>query len=132
MLAGQLVLHPHKKAQSLLMEPKDYGIKHSFYCSSAYPAPAIPSRPAGVFHAFIPFPFGLRSGGWADTSFLKIYTMKQNVVFFHQLRRRRRAWVSYSIVGCLYDTAVCIIYRCPVVAGIPQLRLSWQHKILPA
>ena len=58
--------------------------------------------------------------------------MQNSDSIFRQLGRRRRAWISYESYGCLYDSTVCIVYRCPVVDGVPVVRLSWQHKVIPA
>ena len=58
--------------------------------------------------------------------------MQNNLRFFRQLGRRPRAWVSYYAYGCLYDSAVCVVYRCPVVNGVPLVQHAWQHKVLPA
>ena len=46
--------------------------------------------------------------------------------------RRRRAWVSFTSVGCYNDAVVYVIWRCPVVSGIALIYLAWQHRIVPA
>ena len=43
--------------------------------------------------------------------------------------RRRRSWVSYIHVGCLYGHIVYVVYRCPVVGGVAMYHLAWQHRI---
>lgn len=46
--------------------------------------------------------------------------------------RRRRKWVSFITTGCHYDQIVYVVHRCPVVNGIAQVHLAWQHRIVPA
>lgn len=46
--------------------------------------------------------------------------------------RRRRQWVSWLSTGCLHGSLVHVVFRCPVVAGVPLVHLSWQHKVVPA
>ena len=46
--------------------------------------------------------------------------------------RRRRPWVSFVMVGCLYGSIVYVVYRCPVVGGVALYHLAWQHRIVPA
>ncbi|MBX2888010.1 MAG: hypothetical protein KF829_05105 [Ferruginibacter sp.] len=46
--------------------------------------------------------------------------------------RRRRQWVSFLVTGCHYSRLVHVVYRCPVVAGVPLVHLAWQHKVVPA
>ncbi|MGN6247361.1 MAG: hypothetical protein ACTHNG_03335 [Ginsengibacter sp.] len=46
--------------------------------------------------------------------------------------RRRRPWVSFIMVGCLYGSLVHVVYRCPVVDGVVLYHLAWQHRIVPA
>ncbi|MBP9097355.1 MAG: hypothetical protein KBF74_00960 [Ferruginibacter sp.] len=45
--------------------------------------------------------------------------------------RKRRKWVSFVTSGCHNDQYVYVIYHCPVVAGVAQLHLAWQHRIVP-
>lgn len=45
--------------------------------------------------------------------------------------RRRRKWVSFVITGCHNDRLVYMVYRCPVVNGLAQFQLAWQHRIVP-
>jgi hypothetical protein len=45
--------------------------------------------------------------------------------------RRRRPWVSFVHTGCYIDRHVFIVYRCPVVGGVAQLHLAWQHRVVP-
>jgi hypothetical protein len=46
--------------------------------------------------------------------------------------RRRRQWVSFLVTGCHYSSLVHVVYRCPVVAGVPLVHLAWVHRIVPA
>lgn len=46
--------------------------------------------------------------------------------------RRRRKWVSFVTSGCHNDQYVYVVYHCPVVAGVAQVHLAWQHRIVPA
>ena len=46
--------------------------------------------------------------------------------------RRRRQWVSFVTTGCLYNSFVYVVYRCPVKAGVPLYHLAWVHRIVPA
>ncbi len=46
--------------------------------------------------------------------------------------RRRRQWVSWLSTGCLHGSLVHVVFRCPVVGGVPLVHLSWQHKVVPA
>jgi hypothetical protein len=65
---------------------------------------------------------------------IKCIVMSSHIAFFRQgidLRRPRK-WVSWLSTGCLYDSMVHVVYRCPVVNGVPLVHLSWQHKIVPA
>ncbi len=60
--------------------------------------------------------------------------MSSHIAFFRQgfAPRRPRKWVSWLSTGCLHDRMVHVVYRCPVVAGVPLVHLSWQHKVVPA
>ena len=46
--------------------------------------------------------------------------------------RRRRKWVSFVTSGCHNDQYVYVVHHCPVVAGVAQVHLAWQHRIVPA
>ena len=46
--------------------------------------------------------------------------------------RRRHKWVSFVQTGCHNDQYVYVVYHCPVVAGVAQFQLAWQHRIVPA
>lgn len=46
--------------------------------------------------------------------------------------RRRRKWVSFVTSGCHNDKFVYVVWHCPVIAGIAQIQLAWQHHIVPA
>lgn len=41
--------------------------------------------------------------------------------------RRRRSWVSFTQLACLYDRMVLVTYRAPVVGGVVLYHLAWQH-----
>lgn len=45
--------------------------------------------------------------------------------------RRRRSWVSFITTGCYNDQVVYVVHRCPVVNGIAQVNMAWQHKVVP-
>jgi hypothetical protein len=55
-----------------------------------------------------------------------------NIPLSHFPGRRRRSWVSLVSTGCHNGQVVYVVHRCPVVAGMVQLHLAWQHKVLPA
>lgn len=46
--------------------------------------------------------------------------------------RRRRQWVSFLVTGCHHSSLVHVVYRCPVIAGVPLVHLAWVHRIVPA
>lgn len=43
--------------------------------------------------------------------------------------RKRLKWFSFVTSGCHNDQYVYVIYHCPVVAGVAQLHLAWQHRV---
>ena len=45
--------------------------------------------------------------------------------------RRRRKWVSFVQTGCHNDQMVYVVYHCPVINGIAQFQLAWQHRVVP-
>jgi hypothetical protein len=55
--------------------------------------------------------------------------MQKNVQIFRRVGRPR-TWVSYYYHGNLYGSELLWVYRCPVVNGVPQLHLSWQHRVI--
>ena len=55
-----------------------------------------------------------------------------NLPLSHFPGRRRRSWVSFINTGCHNDQVVYVVYRCPVINGLAQVHLAWQHRVVPA
>ncbi|MEO8771248.1 MAG: hypothetical protein ABI402_14230 [Ferruginibacter sp.] len=54
-----------------------------------------------------------------------------NIPLSHFPGRRRRSWVSFISTGCHNGQVVYVVHRCPVVSGIAQVHLAWQHRVVP-